>query len=324
MKKETNALPRSDAEKVRESKALARTSTAGGLTAGIRDSPLQARMDLALHALLNVIPYAGGPISSLLGNYATNKKFERVCEALEALHQRIEHQEVKVEEVLSEDEVVEVLNKTLGEIAVTSDSEKINFLKHGLAASFTSKEISFGRKQFFLNLLRSLGSLELSLVHALYIGVDPYTQTESETPMAPLDTGTGLAVMPSAQSFALATAGAVSRTFKEWRDDGQKPALSSFLASRLGEPEEIVVGIATSLDRSGLTLAGPVLARKHYKVFVERHDLNPSLVVMSGSSSAFLADGQWALGATNRPTATPVEMARTELGRSFVRFVTSM
>jgi hypothetical protein len=304
-----------------DDKALARATVVHGLTAGIRESPLQIRMDLVLHAFLNAVPYAGGSISSVLSNNTTNKKFERVCDALETLHARIEDQKVKVEEVLSEDEVVEVLNKTLAEIAVATDSEKIKFLKHGLAASFTSKEISFGRKQFFLNLLRSLGSLELSLIHALYIGADPYIQTDIEMPPGP----TGLGFTAPAAPFLMTGAGMVSRDFKEWRDDDQKPKLSSFLASRLGEPEEIVIGIATSLDRSGLTLAAPVLERKHYKVFVEKRDTTAShhLAVMGGQSS-ILTGGEWGRGITNRPSATPIEMARTELGRSFVRFVTAM
>ena len=288
---------------------------------GIKGSAIGNRMETVLHLFLNAVPYAGGSIASVLANHAANKRFERVAEALEYLNHRIAAQGVKVEDVLTEDEVVEVLHSNLNEIATTSDKEKVEFIRNGLGVTFTSKEFGYARKQFFLSLLRSLGHLELATLHFVYLGRDPHEKIE----WVPSTTTPGQA--PSLFYAA--------RIFKGWRDDDAIPSLARFLADHLHEPDEIVAGVARRLDSLGATNLTPALERSQYRVFEQQSAASaPSNIALSAVSNSVLVVGAPSYGSAvlmqpttslvatgiHDPSQSPLELARTALGKSFMEF----
>ena len=145
-------------------------------------------------ALINLIPYAGGAIASIVGEVASQRRFEKVCDVLSDLNTRLEAHGTEPEKHLSKDQIVEVVRETLQTVTTASDQKKIDALKNGLAYAFLAND-GFDRKQLLLHVLRGCTSLELIALAELYDAVDPFVTREPRGPIDPFAvrlTGSGI------------------------------------------------------------------------------------------------------------------------------------
>lgn len=150
----------------------------------IRTLSVTEKMKAGAVALLNVIPYAGGAVASVIGEIAAQRKFEKVCDVLSDLNAKLESHQVEPERHLSKDQIIEVVHETLQTAATTSDEQKIAALKNGLGYAFLAHD-SFERKQLLLQVLRNCTSLELAVLPAVYDSSDPYIVREGHPPLEP-------------------------------------------------------------------------------------------------------------------------------------------
>ena len=259
-------------------------------------------------ALLNVIPYAGGVVASVIGEIAAQRKFEKVCDVLSDLNWKLESHQVDPERHLSRDQIIEVVHETLHTAATTSDERKISALKNGLGYAFLAQD-SFERKQLLLQVLRSCTSLELAVLPAVYDSSDPYIVHEGHSPVDLATPQYGVLTAPSS---------IFSRPEGEWRpvrnkrDCGQ-PALLKVLADEVHFDEGATEGAVRLLDGKGLANAGPNLHRSDCQVLM----WTPTPGGIYGLSMSTVSLDT---SATTNVQATPLEASRTQFGRDFLRF----
>ena len=67
----------------------------------------------AANVLLNLIPYAGGAVAAVIGEYGSQQRTKRICEILAALNAALEGSHKKPEERLSKDQSVELVHDTI-------------------------------------------------------------------------------------------------------------------------------------------------------------------------------------------------------------------
>ena len=259
-------------------------------------------------ALLSVIPYAGGAVASVIGEIATKRKFEKVCDILSDLHANLESHQADPEHHLSKDQIIEAVHETLQTAATASDERKIAALKNGLAYVFLADD-SFERKQLLLQILRNCTSLELAVLAALYDVSDPYIVQEGHTP-----------VEPEAPQYGIATAASslFLRPQGEWRpvrneSDCGQPTLLKFLAESTHFDEGATEGALRLLDGKGLANAGPNLHRSDCKVL----QWTPT---PSGVYAMTVSTVSFDTFSGTKVEATPLEASRTQFGRDFLRF----
>ncbi len=124
-------------------------------------------------AMLNLIPYVGGAVASILGEFASHRRIEKICEVLSELNAALQRHGLSAERYLCKDQVVELVYETLQAAAVASDQEKVEALKGALVHAFLSPE-PFDRKQLFLQILRETTNVELTLLRVLHEAPDPF------------------------------------------------------------------------------------------------------------------------------------------------------
>ncbi len=264
----------------------------------IRGSKVGGIAKTAAEAALAVIPYAGGSIASVIASYRSGKQIEKVCDVLGQLHDRIKKTETKVEEVLTEDQVNEVLHESLTAVAVSSDQLKIDYLTTGLTRTFTDKDLSFDRKQLFLSSLRSMSGLELRVLRFIYGDADPFQTYPPLAPNPEASYSSSIYVNPTSQFMW--------QVAKITEDEGS--TLLEEMQRRLDEEEPIVRGIASKLDQQGLTAVGNNLTGRLRKIFKQV----PLAMSATTMSQPYLAP--------ELPKATPIEASQTPFGRSFFSF----
>jgi hypothetical protein len=292
--------------------------------------PLRRRAETAISAALNAIPFAGGSLASLMGSYSTEKKFERVFETLDALSDSVRNSAKKVDDILTRDQVTELLNETLPRIAKASGDDRIRFLRTGLINSFTTDALAYDTKHLFLTMVGDLSYVELKVLRSIYCTPDPYEHMERREPLVQRPTEPDAAASSIVYSGLLVEAQGhmegratlidqFARCFKEWRDDGAKPALADQLAKDIGQSPEIVRLVSGRLDASGLTCLLPALSHRHYRVFeVTKKPWSLAAGVVYSSSATL--NTAVAIRTDTRYSHTPPEEARTELGRRLVDF----
>ena len=262
-------------------------------------------------ALLNIIPYAGGAIASVVSEYATHRKAEKVCEVLSDLNAKLESHEADPESHLSKDQIIEVVHETLQTAATASDERKIAALKNGLGYAFLADD-SFERKQLLLQTLRNCTSMELAVLAVLYDSGDPYIVYEGGPPSHPSQIGYSAGFVATPYSSSLTPQG-------DWkpignRDNCGQPALLKFLADRVHFNESDVDGALRLLDGKGLARAGANLNRSDCKVL----EWTPSST--NGIYMGTITASSAALYNIREVRATPLEASRTDFGRGFLSF----
>lgn len=90
------------------------------LIAAIRTHTKGDKATTGTIALINVIPYAGGAVASIIGEIAVHRRFEKVCDVLSDLNAKLGEQGANPEQHLSKDQIVEVVHETLQTVTTAS------------------------------------------------------------------------------------------------------------------------------------------------------------------------------------------------------------
>lgn len=262
-------------------------------------------------ALLNVIPYAGGAVASVIGEIAAQRRVEKVCDVLSDLNSRLEQHRISPELYLSKDQIIEVVHDTIRTVATASDEAKIAALKNGLGYAFVSAD-SFERKQLLLQILRDCTSLELVTLRAVYRISDPFVEEENSPVVSANRVGANAYAGNVMASSVYAAQGA-------WRAIGNKEecrqhSLLEVLAGEIRFDEGTTEGALRMLDGKGLTSAGPNLMRKDCKVV--------RWEPLAGSVNVAVAESATVMTSMTVIRPSPLEASRTKLGHDFLNFCT--
>ncbi len=249
----------------------------------------------------------------MIGEFASQRKTDRLCEVLSSLNATLETHKADPEEHLSKDQIVEVVHDTLQTAATTSDDRKLEALKQGLGYAFLADD-PFERKQVFLQVLRGATVLELAVLEKVYDVGDPYIVNEGpiHTSIRPELAGSELNVTGVSLATSYATATAVAQGFWEpvKNEDRNMGKLLSFLAKQTDLDEGMLAGVLRLLDSKGLTSAAANLNRTDSKVV--------KWVPFSAGSS-YVAVSPTSGYSFNVVKPSPIEATRTEFGAEFLR-----
>ncbi|NQU68424.1 MAG: hypothetical protein HQ510_10820 [Candidatus Marinimicrobia bacterium] len=271
--------------------------------------PISEKARAATVALLNVIPYAGGAVAAIIGEVATSRRIERICDILSSLNSRLESQGIEPTEHLTEDQIIEVVHDTLNTASKTSNHTKLKMLKGGLSYTFLQPD-SFERKQLYLEILRNATSIEISIVTWVY-GQDPFV-VHRGSPSSNVETtpdGIILNVRSHLDAYqVLGTAGGWIPSGIEDCED--QHSLLSHISTALKCDEGTTIGGISLSDAKGLTNLGHNLANSGPCRILEWQDGSAGVMsVMHSGAITF-----------ETPKQTPVEASRTDFGKQFLDF----
>jgi len=253
-------------------------------------------------SFLNSIPYAGGTLYSIIITNLNNTRLNKICSSIKILAEEINRLGIEVEEILNEDQVVEIVDKSLSEIARSSSEEKINYLQRLLIKSFIDKEKSYNTKEFYLNLLVNLSVSEILLLRAIYIDNDPFInyiypeQTLSEPPIVEKIVYPNYSHSKGKIEFI----------------EGTK-SLKDYIKSKLPDFDDTAIdGVISQLDSKGLSNINPNLNNTTVKeIDYRQYDLQKMVSIPTNFDVVYHPEG-----------GTPIDKSQTELGKSFINYVT--
>jgi len=183
---------------------------------------------------------------------------------LDDLQETVDKLSDEQRDILSEDEVIEIVYTTLEDIAKTSNEEKLQYLRNSLTKAFTKSEIPYSEKHYYISTLKGLTPGELELIREIYMSPDPFVQIH---PKRKSQTGIGvLSYIEQPNVFIPPPDYAIE--YKE-PDDGE--TLGEVLRQRLSHLSEgMVEGLINALDAKGLSTIGPNLNKRTVKIMTER------------------------------------------------------
>ncbi len=265
-----------------------------------------------VQALLGYIPYAGSTVALILSEYRSRRTEQRVFDTLDELRETIEGLSDEKRNILSEDEVVEIVQNTLEEIARTSSEEKVRYLRNVLTKAFTNDEIAYSEKQLYMSTLRDLSNAELELIREIYMSPDPFVQIQTYRKR---ESPTGIDILShieQANTFYLPTQYDIQ--YKE-PDTGE--TLREVLQQRLRHLSEgTLEGLINSLDKKGLSNIHPNLEKRTVKIQKEMPYVSSQVTVrIPQTNMIFIATLE------KTPSATPIEASHTPFGDGFIRYI---
>ena len=108
-------------------------------------------------ALVAAIPYVGGSIASLIGDYQAKRKHERLEHFFNSLQVDLNNLQEKINnEFISTDDFLDVFEETSKKIVNERTEEKRLAFKNILLNAIISKDITYDRVEEFLRLLERL------------------------------------------------------------------------------------------------------------------------------------------------------------------------
>ena len=269
-------------------------------------------------ALLHAIPYAGGVVASILGEYATHRRIEKVCDVLSDLNARLERDHADPERHLSKDQIVQVVHETLQTASTTSDDEKIAALKQGLGYAFLSSD-SFEHKELMLQVLRATTALELRVLPVVYNMDDPFLIHEIRpSSHSPIDSLVSPNIVAASRASAFHVPEGTYVPVGNRVQPGAKTLLECFV-ERTRIAENMLEATLRLLDGKGLTNAGPNLHRRDSTV-LHWKAAPPYGVTLAVSVSSLTTIGSEQ--SAERVERSPLESSRTKFGEEFLRFCT--
>lgn len=278
----------------------------------VKESTNSDKVLVSIQGLLSIIPHASGPLSYVLSEYRGRRNAERIFNALIELQEEIEGLSDEKRNILSEDEVVEIVQNTLEEIARTSSEEKVRYLRNVLTKAFTNDEIAYSEKQLYMSTLRDLSNAELELIREIYMSPDPFVQIQTYRKR---ESSTGIGILShieQANTFYLPTQYDIQ--YKE-PDTGE--TLREVLQQRLRHLSEgTLEGLINSLDRKGLSNIHPNLEKRTVKIQKEMPYV-PSQVTVRIPQTNMISIGTL----EKTPSATPIEASHTPFGDGFIRYI---
>ena len=257
----------------------------------------------SIQGLLSIIPYAGGPLYHVLSEYRGKRNAERIFNTLNELKEAIEELSGEKRNILSEDEVVEIVENTLEEISRTSSEEKLRYLRNSLTKAFTKEDIAYSQKQFYLLTLRSLSLGELELLKEIYMSSNHFVEIK------PLSDK--LNIPESLQENVFIPKGYET----EYAEPPGGETLWDVLLKRLKHISEgVLEGLVDSLDAKGLSRIRPNLDKKTVKIVTEIYQ--PPNHVMLRTNHIDIVEHE-------HPKRTPIEASQTQFGRDFIKYIQS-
>ncbi len=256
----------------------------------------------ALTHLLNLIPYAGGTLGSILNAHMTNKRFSKIHDTIKYLADEIEGHKTQVDKILKEDQAIELLEKTLSEIAKTSNEMKVSHLRNLLVNSYLKDESSFETKEFYLNLMLGLSIGEILLFQAVYYTLDPCV--ESIYPSEHYGSQNNLITANYVDPMAQYAEGEI--TFVK----GEKTLLERLKPVFEGHASGMLDSAAFLLDSKGLTYIRDNLNDTR----VKRIQMVKGQPFTTSIRQSHIADSLIS-------ELAPIEKSRTEVGLDFVKYI---
>ncbi len=264
-----------------------------------------------VQALLNIIPYAGSTLSLILSEYRSRRYSKRILATLVELREDIGRLEEEKRNILSQDEVIEVIHDTLAEIAKTSSEEKLRYLRNSLTKAFTKDDIDYSQKQFYLSKLTELSLGELELLRVIYLSPDPFEQIVPKRVSSTVDSNAILSV------GQLNVVRLPPQYDIEYKEPTTGETLQEVLQKRLEHLSKgTLEGLIDALDARGLSRIRANLNERTVKILTETYpdanQLVPHLRQVDVVSFQM---------ATGKPGATPIEASRTQFGEDFIRYI---
>ena len=270
-------------------------------------------------ASLNLIPYAGGTIASLISTHTNSKRINKICESIKLLYEKIKENDIKVENILKEEEVIELLEKTLNEIAKSSHKKKIKYLQNALIKSFTNKDITFRKKEFYLNILTNRSIGEIQLLNVIYKDDDTFIKRIYTQKQEPPSDDSHLNFINRLQD-----ANCIGINYKEGEVKYVKGniALKEYLESIFNKTETgVLAGIIFTLDSKGITSIKDNLTDTTVKEIIMKYtdvfkDTDSTIFNIPTYNSNMHID-------QNQRTGTPIKNSQTEFGIDFIDYIDS-
>lgn len=282
---------------------------------------LQGKVGTGVEALLGLIPYAGGTLATVLGNYLADKKLEKIADALDSLAKKVDVNDVVINKLLTEGQVCELLEKHLIEVAVSSDENKIKFLKNSLNNSFTRSDLEFQEKEFYLTTLKNLTTAEIMILKKIYLGADPFVATSYPQKSDNIDSLNGVnltgidnnlhgGVMKLPHQFV------VESTYYV---EGNQ-TLESYFEKEFDKKWHLIKGGCLQLDSKGLTNIQSNLDNKTQKKIKMNYPLGSNGIYIKNPS---FYGGGGHLVIPSKLSKTAYEGSKTDFGTSFMEYVTA-
>lgn len=273
----------------------------------------------SIETLLNIIPFAGGALSTILSEYRGRRNAKRILETLDELRNEIERNSSAKKDILSQDEVIELVHNTIEEIVKTSNDEKVGYLRNSLVRAFTNEEISYPQKQHYLAVLKDLTLGELELLKVIYLSGDPFDHRYNE-PRPIFDPQSGHISATYLQALQLARDGIDTfalPAIDEYTEPASGDTLRDVLKQKLSHISEgAVEGLTRFLDSKGLSNIEPNLEGRTIKISKRRDLTQLGVIPMQNSIATFQLS-------KDIPTKTPIEASRTKFGEDFIQYIRS-
>ena len=143
----------------------------------IQDSRLQTALGIAVPAAVSFIPIIGGPVSSIVSGYTTQRRIQRVCDfvlGMESLLASLASQLSDASDtyVKSED-FEELLAETLERVSKEHSEERRRMYSAFLVGSITSPGEPYDEQLRFLKTIDELQWAHLVILHAYAQEPDP-------------------------------------------------------------------------------------------------------------------------------------------------------
>jgi hypothetical protein len=283
---------------------------------------IQKNVGPVVEVLLQFIPYAGSSLSTIFGNYLTDKRIEKITEAILGLAKKVEINDIVIEKLLTESQVCELLEIHLTEIARSSDEEKVEYLKTSLNNTFTSSDYQFDDKELFINVLKGLTVAEIFMLKELYNKNDPFI---SEIYPAPVEqTGVYISelqikgLINPANNFASIQPRYVeeSSTYVEGN-----LTLRAHFESEFKEKWLILMGSCNLLDSKGLADLKNNFENKTVKeIRMKREDSSVFHGIYIPSLNLRRSENMYSRR-VSMSTRTPYEGSRTDFGKAFMNYI---
>ncbi len=115
----------------------------------------------AAKAALGAFPFAGSLLVEIAGTVIPNQRIERIALFAEQLEERIGHLEAQcVRENLTDEEFTDMVEEALHQAARSTTDQRRSHIASIVAASLTSKDVSFIESKHLLKLLGEINDIE--------------------------------------------------------------------------------------------------------------------------------------------------------------------
>lgn len=286
---------------------------------------LQGKAGTVVEALLGVIPFAGGSLATVFGNYIADKKVEKITEAIDELANKVKVNDIVIDKLLTEGQACELLEIHLGEIARTSDEEKTRFLKNSLNNSFTNSDLLFEDKELYMLTLKGLSVTEIFMLKELYQRDDPFvSKIYPHEPQPSNIYGEVQRLKILNPNLGFATVQPEYAIDSSSYIEGMQ-TLENYYEKKFEKKWPFLKGGCHLLDSKGLTNLKDNFENKIRKeIKMKRTDINPLQLGNVGYISSIIHDPtrvQHIMAPLN--SKTPYEGSRTEFGEAFMKYVTN-